>query len=33
MAHSVALHPLLDKGLENGSPSFAGGVLVCACTD
>jgi len=33
MAQSVALHPLLDKGVKKGSSSFAGGVLVCACTD
>ena len=29
----VALHPLLDNGVKKGSASFAGGTLVCACTD
>jgi S-(hydroxymethyl)glutathione synthase len=27
------LHPLIDDGLVAGSPAFAGGTLVCACTD
>jgi len=33
MTGTVSLHPLLDKGLPTGSPGFAGGILVCECTD
>jgi S-(hydroxymethyl)glutathione synthase len=27
------LHPSIQNGLHKGDPQFAGGVLVCACTD
>ncbi|MGV8856447.1 MAG: S-(hydroxymethyl)glutathione synthase [Devosia sp.] len=27
------LHPMLDGGLKPADPAFAGGTLVCACTD
>jgi S-(hydroxymethyl)glutathione synthase len=29
----TTLHPSLDGGLKKGSPSFAGGTLVCKCAD
>jgi S-(hydroxymethyl)glutathione synthase len=28
-----SLHPALDNGIAPASPDFAGGVMVCACTD
>lgn len=33
MSPRVPLHPLIDSGLPTGSESFAGGTLVCNCTD
>lgn len=30
---AVAIHPLVDNGIKAGSDSFAGGTLVCHCTD
>lgn len=33
MSPRVKLHPVIDEGLPVGSESFAGGTLVCACTD
>jgi S-(hydroxymethyl)glutathione synthase len=30
---TVNIHPSVDNGVKKGSGSFAGGVLVCACTD
>lgn len=27
------LHPLIQDGQHKGSPSFAGGVLVCRCSE
>ena len=28
---SVSIHPSVDQGVKAGSPSFAGGTLVCKC--
>lgn len=28
---SISIHPAVDNGVESGSPSFAGGTLVCKC--
>ena len=33
MAMSISMHPSIDNGLQKGSATFSGGVLVCACTD
>lgn len=33
MAATVSIHPAVDKGLKQGKADFAGGTLVCACTD
>jgi S-(hydroxymethyl)glutathione synthase len=33
MAETISLHPDIDNGLRQGSESFAGGTLVCDCTD
>ncbi len=30
---AIKLHPALDNGIASESPDFAGGVLVCACSD
>src|ERR1700751_2168660 len=30
---TVALHPSIDNGIKQGTGSFAGGTLVCKCTD
>ena len=30
---AVSLHPAIDHGLKQGSANFAGGTLMCACTD
>jgi S-(hydroxymethyl)glutathione synthase len=30
---TVSIHPAIDGGIKQGSDSFAGGTLVCACTD
>jgi S-(hydroxymethyl)glutathione synthase len=30
---TVALHPSIDNGVKQGSGQFAGGTLVCKCTD
>ncbi len=29
---SISIHPSVDNGVKPGSPSFAGGTLVCKCT-
>ena len=29
----TALHPSIDSGMKKGSGNFAGGTLVCKCTD
>ena len=28
----ISIHPAVDSGVKQGSPSFAGGTLVCRCT-
>ncbi|MBB5539155.1 S-(hydroxymethyl)glutathione synthase [Rhizobium giardinii] len=33
MSSQTSIHPLLDSGVKTGNASFAGGTLVCACTD
>ncbi len=33
MPQSVLIHPAVDNGVKKGNESFAGGTLVCACTD
>jgi S-(hydroxymethyl)glutathione synthase len=33
MASSVSIHPLIDGGVKPGDSNFAGGTLICACTD
>ena len=30
---TVSIHPAIDSGIKEGSESFAGGTLVCECTD
>lgn len=30
---TIAIHPSVDDGIKPGSGSFAGGTLVCKCTD
>jgi S-(hydroxymethyl)glutathione synthase len=30
---TVHIHPLVDSGVKKGSGNFAGGTLVCKCTD
>ena len=30
---TVQIHPSIDSGVKKGSGSFAGGTLVCKCTD
>ncbi len=33
MASTIRIHPLVDNGVQAGLSNFAGGVLVCKCTD
>ena len=33
MASAVQIHPLVDDGVKPGRADFAGGTLVCKCTD
>ncbi|MBB4278875.1 S-(hydroxymethyl)glutathione synthase [Rhizobium mongolense] len=33
METAVHIHPAVDDGLKPADPGFAGGTLVCACTD
>jgi len=33
MVQAVSIHPSVDHGVVPGSPDFAGGTLVCLCTD
>jgi S-(hydroxymethyl)glutathione synthase len=33
MSNSVSIHPSVDKGINAASKDFAGGTLVCKCTD
>ncbi len=33
MSQTISLHPAIDKGVKPGAADFAGGTLVCACTD
>ncbi|HEX6398008.1 MAG TPA: S-(hydroxymethyl)glutathione synthase [Steroidobacteraceae bacterium] len=30
---AISIHPALDNGVSPGTPNFAGGTLVCHCTD
>lgn len=30
---TVSIHPAIDNGIKQGSDSFAGGTLVCECTE
>ena len=30
---AIAIHPAVDNGVKPGTPNFAGGTLVCKCTD
>ena len=30
---TMHIHPSIDNGVKKGSGSFAGGTLVCKCTD
>ena len=30
---AISIHPAIDNGMQKGSAAFAGGTLVCACTD
>jgi S-(hydroxymethyl)glutathione synthase len=30
---AVSIHPAVDQGVKRGTPGFAGGTLVCKCTD
>lgn len=33
MSETIRVHPVIDNGLQPASPQFAGGTLVCHCTD
>ncbi len=33
MPSTIRIHPLVDNGVQAGLPNFAGGTLVCKCTD
>ncbi len=33
MASDIHIHPLVDNGVKPEAPGFAGGTLVCHCTD
>ncbi len=33
MSNSVSIHPSVDRGIKAASKDFAGGTLVCKCTD
>jgi len=33
MSQTVAIHPSIDRGIPPASTGFAGGTLVCKCTD
>lgn len=33
MSNSVSIHPSVDKGIKAAARDFAGGTLVCKCTD
>lgn len=33
MSDEIKIHPAVDNGIRPASPSFAGGTLVCNCTD
>lgn len=33
MTTGISIHPAIDGGVRPGNPSFAGGTLVCDCTD
>jgi len=33
MSEAVLIHPSVDRGVKPGSPGFAGGTVVCKCTD
>lgn len=33
MTNPILLHPLIDRGVARSTEAFAGGVLVCACTE
>jgi S-(hydroxymethyl)glutathione synthase len=33
MSQTISIHPAVDNGIKPASPNFAGGTLVCKCTD
>ena len=33
MSNPVSIHPSVDQGIKPAAPGFAGGTLVCKCTD
>ncbi|MDE2150058.1 MAG: S-(hydroxymethyl)glutathione synthase [Gammaproteobacteria bacterium] len=33
MSNAISIHPRVDNGIKPGSKDFAGGVLVCKCSD
>lgn len=33
MAQPISIHPAVDRGMTPGAKDFAGGTLVCQCTD
>src|SRR5690348_11211949 len=33
MPEAIRIHPSVDQGVKAGSAAFAGGTLVCKCTD
>jgi S-(hydroxymethyl)glutathione synthase len=33
MAQTISIHPMIDSGIKAGRPDFAGGTLVCRCSD
>jgi S-(hydroxymethyl)glutathione synthase len=32
MPSPISIHPLVDRGIKPGAKDFAGGTLVCKCT-
>jgi S-(hydroxymethyl)glutathione synthase len=33
MAQSISIHPAVDQGMQHAAANFAGGTLVCHCSD